>query len=166
MAVIWSHGLFIPAFILAVSILLLVPPARPIAAKIDAGIIWFFRYHFGILPNLPWSGVRWGLLSMYSSFGLYLMGLYFPLHEMGKTMIAWLVLITGGLFVVYSIFLGYRFMRAGSIIGTSRDNASKQDITDLKKDLITAITNNTNVISELVNEIRQERNERNDKPKQ
>jgi hypothetical protein len=88
-----------------------------------------------------WSDVRWGLLQVYLSVALFLVVLYFPFQpKAGEPMaignyFAYVFLGFGGLLILYTAFLSYRFMRSGSLKGTLQDNASKKDIVDLKDDL-------------------------------
>ena len=138
--------------------------------KIISGFIWLYRYHIQILPKVKWSDVRWGLLQVYLSIALFFVALYFPFQpKAGEPMaianyFAYLFLGVGGILIFYTAFLAYRFMRAGSLKGTSQDNASRQDIIDLGNKLGSKIDNLSIEIHSLVTEIRQDRNGRSNKP--
>ena len=136
---------------------------------IESLVVGLFKYHFQALPSITHSGVRWGTLQVYLSVALFFVALYFPFqHKAGEPMsvgnwFGYVFLVIGGLLVAYCSFIAYKFLRAGSLIGTPQDSASKQDITDLRRDLVSAINKNTRVITKLVNEIREDREKRNGK---
>ncbi len=49
--------------------------------------------------------------------------------------LAYVLLGMGGIGIIYSFFLVYKWMRAGSLLNTPKDNASQQDIIDLRSNL-------------------------------
>ena len=122
---------------------------------IKQGAIWLHRYHLKVLPKIMWSDVRWGLLQSYLALAFFFIALYFPFqHKAGEPMtianyFAYAFLALGGLLALYVAFLGFNFMRRGSLKGTLQDNASKQDIVDLGN----KIDETNKLLSELIERV-------------
>lgn len=120
--------------------------------KIWYGIKWFFIYHFKELPRIKESGKRWGIFQFYLTLALFFIALYFPFkHDAGTPMtigdwVGYIILGIGFVLVLYSIFLGYKYMRV-----TSKDNtATKDDINQLKTELGSKIDETNRLLRELV----------------
>ena len=52
---------------------------------------------------------------------------------------AYVFLGLGGIMILYCVFISYKWMRSGSIVGTLQGNATKQDIIDLKDGIAKAV---------------------------
>ncbi len=124
-------------------------------------IVSVYNFHRHILPALKESGPRWGGFQSYLTFSLFLIALYFAFRSpAGDAMavgdwFAFTFLGLGGILLLYSFWLAYRYLDAGSFENT----ATKDDITQMGAKLEALVE----VIHELVAEIRQDRNERNNK---
>lgn len=134
--------------------------------KIIQFIVSIFKYHFQVFPNIMSSGVRWGLLQSYLTLALFFVALYFPLQpKVGEPMtivnyIAYGCLGIGILLLLYSAFLVIRFTLAGSLGGTEKDNATKEDLTSAKTQITNDIQELTRSVNRLTAEIRADRNAR------
>ncbi len=138
---------------------------RQVFAVARSKVVSTYNFHRHILPELEASGPRWGVFQVYLTLSLFLIALYFAFrHRAGDPMtvgdwFGYVFLGLGGLLLAYTFWLAYKYIKAGSF-----DNAAtKDDITQLSDTLGGKLDGLADAIRELVAEIRQDRNERNNK---